>query len=110
MTGSDDRITVENVNVPGKTSRVSAAKYQAMKQVMLQVLPGAEPGLTQAEMRESVIPYLPDDLFPGGLTAGWWAKTVQLDLEAKGIVIREATKPLRWHQDIPAGQEEPPRG
>jgi hypothetical protein len=30
--------------------------------------------------------------------AGWWAKAVQLDLEAKGIVVREATKPLRWHQ------------
>jgi hypothetical protein len=30
--------------------------------------------------------------------AGWWAKAVQLDLEAKGIVVREVTKPLRWHQ------------
>ena len=97
MSGSDDKITVENVNVPGKTSRVNAAKYQAMKQAMLQVLPKVEPGLTQAEIREAVIAHLPDDLYPGGSTAGWWAKTVQLDLEAKGIVIREATKPLRWH-------------
>jgi hypothetical protein len=45
-----------------------------------------------------VLPHLPDDLFPEGATVGWWAKTVQLDLEAKGIVIRKATKPLRWHQ------------
>ena len=95
---SDDKIVVENVNVPGKTSRVNAAKYQAMKAAMLRVLPEAEPGLTQSEIREAVIPHLPDDLFPGGSTAGWWAKTVQLDLEAKGIVIREATKPLRWHR------------
>jgi hypothetical protein len=98
MTGHDDKITVENVNVPGRTSRVSAAKYQAMKQATLQVLPKETPGLTQAEIREAVIPLLPDDLYPGGSTAGWWAKTVQLDLEAKGVVIREATKPLRWHQ------------
>jgi hypothetical protein len=98
MTENDKKITVENVNVPGKTSRVNAAKYQAMKQAMLQVLPREEPGLTQAEMRGAVIPHLPDDLYPGGSTAGWWAKTVQLDFEAKGIVIREATKPLRWHQ------------
>ncbi|MGD2177353.1 MAG: hypothetical protein PVG71_05960 [Anaerolineae bacterium] len=98
MVRGDDKITVENVNVPGKTSRVNAAKYQAMKQAMVQVLPKDEPGLTQAEIREAVIPHLPDDLFPGGSTAGWWAKTVQLDLEAKGIVIRESTKPLRWHQ------------
>jgi hypothetical protein len=98
MNSSDDKIAVENVNVPGKTSRVNAAKYQAMKQAMLQVLPKEEPGLTQAEMREAVIPHLPEDLYPGGSTAGWWAKTVQLDLEAKGTVIREAIKPLRWHQ------------
>ena len=98
MTENDKKITVENVTVPGKTSRVNAAKYQAMKQAMLQVLPREEPGLTQAEIRRAVIAHLPDDLYPGGSTAGWWAKTVQLDLEAKGIVIREATKPLRWHQ------------
>ena len=98
MTGNDDKIAVENVNVPGKTSRVNAAKYLAMKHAMLRVLPEEEPGLTQSEVREAVIPYLPDDLYPGGSTAGWWAKTVQLDLEAKGTVIREDTKPLRWHQ------------
>ena len=94
----NDKITVENVNVPGKTSRVNAAKYHAMKQAMLKVLPVAEPGLTQAEVRQAIVPHLPEDLYPGGAKVGWWSKTVQLDLEAKGIVVREATKPLRWHQ------------
>lgn len=98
MSGSDDKVTVENINTPGRTSRVNAAKYMAMKEAMLAVLPREAPGLTQAEIREAVIPLLPEDLFPGGATAGWWAKTVQLDLEAKGAVIREATRPLRWHQ------------
>jgi hypothetical protein len=97
----DAKITVENVNVPGKTSRVNAAKYKAMKQAMLQVLPIGEPGLTQSEVREAVQPHLPEELFPGGSTSGWWAKTVQLDLEAKGVIVREATKPLRWHQVAP---------
>jgi len=95
---SEEKVTVENVNVPGKTSSVNAAKYHAMKEAMLNVLPMAEPGLSQAEIREAVLPFLPDDLFPGRSTAGWWAKTVQLDLEAKGIVGREPSKPLRWHQ------------
>ncbi|MGD9049152.1 MAG: hypothetical protein PVF77_13935 [Anaerolineae bacterium] len=98
MGDSDDKITVENVNVPGRTSRVNAAKYRAMKDAMLRVLPKEAPGLTQSEVRDAVVPHLPEDLYPGGSTAGWWAKTVQLDLEAKGAVIREATKPLRWHQ------------
>lgn len=98
MNSDDDLITVENVNVPGKTSRVNAAKYQAMNRAMLAVLPTEAPGLTQDEIREAVIAHLPDDLYPQGATAGWWAKTVQLDLEAKGTVVREATRPLRWHQ------------
>ena len=41
---------------------------------------------------------LPDDLFPGGEKAGWWTKCVQLDLEAKGLVVRDAGKPLRWRR------------
>jgi len=101
-TATEEHILVENVNVPGRTTRVNAAMYHAMRQAMLKVLPSKEPGLTQAEMREAVIPHLPEDLYPGGAKAGWWAKTVQLDLEAKGIVVREATKPLRWYQDVAA--------
>ena len=93
------KIAVENVNVPGKTTNVDAAKYAAMKTAFLTVLPTASPGLTQKEVVQQVKSHLPDDLFPGGKTSGWWAKTVQLDLEAKGIVVREATKPLRWHQE-----------
>ena len=93
-----ERIVVENINTPGRTTRVNAVMYHAMRRAMLQVLPFSEPGLTQAETREAVIPRLPEDLYPGGAKAGWWAKTVQLDLEAKGIVVREPTKPLRWHQ------------
>ena len=98
MSEPDEKIVVENVNVPGRTTRVNAAKYAAMKWAMLAVLPAQAPGLTQAEMGEAVIAHLPEDLFPGGATSGWWAKTVQLDLEAKGVVVREPVKPLRWHQ------------
>ena len=36
-----------------------------------------------------------EDLFPGGAKAGWWFKAVQLDLEAKAVLVREPTKPLR---------------
>jgi hypothetical protein len=28
--------------------------------------------------------------------AGWWIKTVQLDLEAKGFISRTQMKPLHW--------------
>jgi len=55
------------------------------------------PGLTQDEIRRAVLPFLSEEVFPGGEKVGWWAKSVQLDLEAKRIVVRDPTaKPLRW--------------
>ena len=96
--GTNARVTVENVNTPGRTSTVDAAMYGAMRRALFQALPEGPPGLTQAEMREAVLPHLPQDLYPGGAKAGWWAKTVQLDLEAKGVIARESSKPLRWHR------------
>jgi hypothetical protein len=98
MSSRDEKITVENVNVPGYATRVDKAMYDAMKQAMWKVLPSKSPGLTQNEIRKAVISYLPEELFPGGAKAGWWAKTVQLDQEAKGNLVREDTKPLRWHR------------
>ena len=92
------RVVVENINVPGRTTRLDAAKYGAMRQALLKVLPRRAPGLSQAEMTRAVLPHLPGEIFPHGAIAGWWAKTVQLDLEAKEVAVREATKPLRWHR------------
>jgi hypothetical protein len=98
MSTKEEKIIVENVNVPGSSTRVSKVMYNAMRQTMWKVLPTKSPGLTQAEMREAVVPFLPEDLFPGGAKAGWWAKTVQLDQGAKGNLVREPKKPLRWYR------------
>ena len=97
-TGSAGRLEVSNVNVPGRTTRIKADKYEAMRRALIAVLPRRSPGLTQAEMFKAVRSHLPQDLFPGGATANWWAKTVQLDLEAKKIIARETSKPLRWYR------------
>ncbi|QCI68755.1 DUF6958 family protein [Phreatobacter stygius] len=94
-TTKTEKIVVENVNHPGQSQRVDRHMYEAMKQAILHVLPKASPGLTVAEVQHGVLAHLPEDLFPGGAKAGWWMKAVQLDLEAKGIVARETTKPLR---------------
>jgi hypothetical protein len=93
-----EKITIENVNRPGTTSRVRRDMYEAMLKAMWKVLPANSPGLTQAEIFKAVIPYLPEELFPEGAKAGWWSKAVQLDQEAKGNLIREKTKPLRWYR------------
>ncbi len=96
MKARGERIVVENVNVPGHTTSVDASKYLDMKQALLKVLPSAGPGLTQSEMFAAVRPHISQTLFPGGATSGWWVKCVQLDLEAKGVMDREASKPIRW--------------
>ena len=91
-------VEVENVNHPGQVKLVDAAMYGAMRRALLKILPKTSPGLTVEEMYAKVASQVPQDLFPGGAKAGWWAKTVQLDLEAKGIITREKTRPLRLHR------------
>jgi hypothetical protein len=93
----DDKIEVENVGQPGKTYRVDAAKYAAMRNAMLKVLPVAPPGMAVAVAIDAVKSHLPEDLFPGGDTAGWWVKCVQLDLEAKRIIARTPS-PVRLYR------------
>lgn len=88
---------VENVNHPGQTACLDAVKYKAARTARLKVLPRKAPGMTQHEMMGAMRKALPAAQFPG-TTTSWWAKTVQLDLEAKGLVIRDSGKPLRWRR------------
>ena len=95
------KVEVENVIRPGNTRKVDAAKYQAVRNAYLRILPATSPGFTPAEILARLMPLLANDLFPGGATAGWWAKTVQLDLEAKGLAVRTAN-PVRLRRITPA--------
>ncbi len=88
------KIAVENVNVPGQVTNVDAAKYTAMKDAMLRVM-SSDP-MTAGQIKDAAKAHLPEDLFPAGATSGWWVKCVQLDLEAKAVLTRHATKPLTW--------------
>jgi hypothetical protein len=92
-----DKIIVENVGQPGKTYRVDAGKYAAMREAVLQVLPTEAPGMAVSALIVAVKPQLPDALFPGGDTAGWWVKCVQLDLEAKKVIARTPA-PVRLYR------------
>jgi hypothetical protein len=93
-----NKLSVENVLQPGKSYRVDADKFGAMKTAILNVIPDGPPGLTVAELKARALPHLPEALFPGGAKAGWWVKSVQLDLEAKGEIARTNTSPLRLHR------------
>jgi hypothetical protein len=82
------------VGQPGKTTRVDAERFGAVREAYLKVLPAEGPGLTPREIQAALRPLL-EEMFPGGAKLGWWAKSVQLDLEAKGIAVRAATPPVR---------------
>jgi hypothetical protein len=93
-----ERVALESIVHPGKTKQVDARMYFAMRDALLEVLPARPPGLTREEILEAVPARLPEALYPGGAKAGWWSKAVQLDLEAKGVIVRESSRPLRWHR------------
>jgi hypothetical protein len=93
-----DKIEVQNVGQPGKTYRVDADKYADMRAAVLSVTPDVPPGMTPAQIIQAVTPHLSAALFPGGETAGWWVKCVQLDLEAKGILKRAPKSPVRLYR------------
>lgn len=88
-------INLENVNHPASRRMANAAMYEAMKTAMLATLPNTTPGLTIAQLYDRVLPKLPESLYPGGAKAGWWLKAVQLDLEAKRVIARDRSSPLR---------------
>ena len=92
-----DKIEIQNVNTPGKTSRVDREKYEEIRRCLLAILPKSSPGLTHKEIVAQSKRHACDQLFPNGEKLGWWTKTVQLDLEAKDVLVREAGQPLRWY-------------
>jgi hypothetical protein len=95
MPETSDRIEVRNVTSPHHVTHVDRAKYDAMRQALMAVLPDAPPGLTVAEAQAALLAHLDSTVFPGGAKAGWWMKCVQLDLEARGVLARGPKSPVR---------------
>jgi len=95
MSDTDDKVTIQSITSPGHTVRVDRAKYMNMREALLAILPAGPPGMTVVEAKEALLPHLNGALFPGGAKAGWWLKAVQLDLEAKGTIVRGPKKPVR---------------
>jgi hypothetical protein len=88
-----DQIEIQNVNVPGRVSLVDARMYVAMRTAFLDIVPVGIPGLTVAQIQELI-----RSRFPREANVSWWARTVQLDLEAKGIIARERCSPIRLYR------------
>ena len=94
----DDKVVIENVNIPGRTERVHRTKYLAMRDALLAILPAKAPGLKVADALEALLPHLSETAFPERGKAGLWLKAVQLDLEAKGVIKRAPQRPVQLYR------------
>jgi uncharacterized protein DUF6958 len=75
---------------------IDREKYDLVRQAILDTLPAAEDGITWVELTEKIGPLLPERLFRHMGTVRWYARAVQLDLEAQGDIMRiPDSKPLR---------------
>ena len=78
--------------LPGKKNkRISLQKYTVIKEQLLKILSKKE--LTHTELMEALYSRV-KDTFEGGVQ--WYGETVKLDLEARKIIARTATKPEKY--------------
>ena len=85
-----------NVNTGRPSTHVTPQKYYPVREAILKTLPDDEKGMACEELTKAIAPHLSRDLFPHMGSVRWYAKTVQLDLEARGLIERiPKSKPLR---------------
>lgn len=104
-----DKIEIFNINTPGKSTFVQRKFYEEMRRAVLKMLPSDSPGMTQAEMMSGIPAFLSEKIFPGAEKSGWWLKGVQLDLEARNMIVRVPGKPIRWHKNTDTAEVIPVR-
>lgn len=89
-------ISARNVNHPGHRENLKADKYHIIREAMLSAL-SHEEWMPFATLEDRVRAYLedkdvPKSLFPKPGSVRWYCKAVQLDLEARGEIERQARK------------------
>ncbi len=87
-------VKAQNVNHPDHRENLKKEKYTVIREAMLDALPdGGSDGMPFAQLEDEVRAYLtakdvPSELFPKPGSVRWYCKSVQLDLEAKGLIER----------------------
>lgn len=74
-----------------KNKRIAVDKYEFIKKHLLRLI--AKKDLTHTELMEALYQKVKDN-FEGGVQ--WYGETVKLDLEARHLIERTATKPEKY--------------
>lgn len=87
--------------------RVNRARYAAMRDALLAVVPADDAGVAYRELKARVAPHLPAEAFAGASIA-WHVEAVKQDLLARGLVeIVPGARPQRLRARTPRPQERP---
>ena len=62
MADASEKIVIENIASPGHTYRVDRAKYEAMREALMAILPATPPGLAVAAAKDALLPHLSEEL------------------------------------------------
>ena len=89
--GKDEQIQTLYPDPGKRNKRISLDKYNIIRKHILKIL--ASKGLTHSELMEKLYSEV-KDTFVGGVQ--WYGETVKLDLEARNIVQRTTTTPVKY--------------
>lgn len=67
--------------------RVDREAYEAYRAALLEVIPADADGVPFGELARRIAPLVPEAVRER-TSPGWWATTVKLDLEARGLIER----------------------
>ncbi len=87
----DEQIQTLHPEAGKKNKRISLEKYNFIRKHLLKIL--AKKELTHTELMEQLYSNV-KDTFEGGVQ--WYGETVKLDLEARNLLERTNTKPVKY--------------
>jgi len=87
----DEQIQTLHPDAGKSNKRISLEKYTMIRKHLLKIL--AKEELTHTELMEKLYGNV-KDTFEGGVE--WYGETVKLDLEARNILERTPTKPVKY--------------
>jgi Family of unknown function (DUF6958) len=86
---TEDRVVVRNPNTGRDDGTIARALYEPVRTAILEAV--AEAGtLPLSELRSEVERRTPPTMWDDA-SVGWYTTTVKLDLEAKGLILKEGS-------------------
>ena len=114
--GHEERVDALHPDPKKKGTRISREMYEAVREAILDAVPADEPGLRFGDLSKEVEERAPRHVFENA-SVSWYATTVKLDLEARGLISRvpgvspqRLVRTSRPEAELSVSGVTPPRG